>query len=146
MELSQNLPNPHEYLAIDPGQKNTGWATFDELGQLTDYGKVVGQDKFLDWFEDLTPQPGIVIIERYRNRGGFTNSFSTMPTSQHIGAILRVCRKRKIPYVEQDPSPALAIGLRFLNVHTLYVGKHVPDEISALAHGTYYLRKKGVQK
>lgn len=133
-----------EYLAIDPGQTNTGWASFNAEGEFLEWGIIKGQDKFLDWFEEQSP--GFVIIERYRNRGGFVNSFSDMPTSKHIGAIERVCRKKKIPFTLQDPSPALAIGLRFLNLHTIYVGKHVPDNVSALAHGTYYLRKNKVLK
>lgn len=137
------MSSEQEYLAIDPG-KRTGWATFDESGKPTGMGAFDGEDRFLDWFEEQ--HPGLVIIERYRNRGGFVNSFSDMPTSQHIGAIKRVCRKKKIPIVEQDPSPALAIGLRFIGAHSTYAGKHVPDEISALAHGTYYLRKQGIQK
>lgn len=132
------------YLAIDPGQTNTGWATFDEDGKFEEWGIIKGQDRFLDWLEEQAP--GMVILERYRNRGGFVNSFSDMPTSQHIGAILRVCRKKKIPYILQDPSPALAIGLRFLGMHEMYVGKHVPDNVSAAAHGTYYLRKNKVLK
>lgn len=136
-------PTNPEYLAIDPGT-TSGWAMFGEDGKPLAFGKIKGYDKFLDWLEELNP--GMLIIERYRNRGGFTNSFSDMPTSQHIGAIKRIARKKKIPIVEQDPSPALTIGLRFLNVYSLYQGKHVPDEISALAHGTYFLRKNGIQK
>lgn len=132
------------YLAIDPGQTNTGWASFDEQGAIIEMGVIRGQDEFLDWLEEQDLKEAI--IEQYRNRGGFTNSFSTMPTSQHIGAISRILRKKRIPIHFQDPSPALSIGLRFLGMHTTYRGKHVPDQISAAAHGTYYLRKAGIQK
>jgi len=132
-----------QYLAIDPG-KRTGWASFDEEGKSIEFGAIQGYDKFLDWLE--TQHPGLLIVEQYRNRGGLTNSFSDMPTSQHIGAIRRIAYKKKIPIIYQEPSPCLAIGLRFLGVYKTYQGKHVPDEISALAHGTYYLRKQGIQK
>lgn len=132
-----------EYLAIDPG-KTTGYAAFDENGNILEFDEIKGYDEFLDWFEEQ--KPGLVILERYRNRGGAPNFFSDMPTNQHIGAIKRICRKRKIPVVEQDPSPALTIGLRFLGLHTTYLGKHVPDKVSALAHGKYYLRKAGIDK
>jgi len=135
------------YLAIDPG-KTTGWATFDEKGTLTEFDEIRGEDDFLDWLEAKvdTECPLVAVIERYRSRPGSINSFSDMPTSRHIGAIERILRKRKVKMVMQDPSPALAMGLRFISMHTMYRGKHVPDKISAVAHGTYYLRKEGIQK
>lgn len=133
------------FLAIDPG-KRTGYACFDEEGKVTEFDMIEGEDRFLDWLELQNPK--IIILEGYKNRGGFVNSFSDMPTSQHIGAIKRIARKKRIPIVEQQPSPCLTIGLRFLGLYNDYKGKHVPDKISALAHGTYYLRKNkiGVHK
>lgn len=134
------------YLAIDPGSTRTGWAKFNNEGIVQNIGVIKGADKFLDWLEELVEKEEIkvAIVEQYRNRGGFINDFSIMPTSQHIGAIARILRKRKIPIVYQDPSPCLSIGLRFLGMFTTYNGKHVPDEVSALAHGTYYLKKEGI--
>lgn len=138
---------PKIYLAIDPGQANTGWAKWDKDGTIIGAGIIKGQDRFLDWLEALVFEAEILtaIVEQYRNRGGAVNNMSTMPTSQHIGAIARVLRKQRVPIVFQDPSPALSIGLRFLRVHAAYVGKHVPDNISATAHGEYWLRKNGVK-
>lgn len=138
---------PEIYLAIDPGQANTGWAKFDKEGSFLGAGVITGQDKFLDWLEELVFSADIktAIIEQYRNRGGAINGMSTMPTSQHIGAISRVLRKATVPIEFQDPSPALSIGLRFLRMHAAYVGKHVPDDVSATAHGEYWLRKHGVK-
>ena len=136
------------YLAIDPGH-TTGWATFDEEGVFTGLGKITGEDKFLDWLETQVKEnkPRLVIIEQYRNRPGTAvNSWSTGPTQQHIGAITRILRKAHVQMTMQDPSPALSIGLRFIGMHTLYEGKHVPDDVSAYAHGTYYLRRSGIQK
>lgn len=132
-----------EYLAIDPGL-TTGWASFDHEGKPLGFDEIKGYDEFLDWFEEQSP--GLIIIERYRNRGGAINGFSDMPTSQHIGAIKRIARKKKVPIIEQDPSPCLSVGLRFLGLYATYRGKHVPDKVSALAHGTYYLRKQGIKK
>jgi hypothetical protein len=137
------------YLAIDPG-KTTGWARFDSEGKLTAFGKIKGEDKFLDWLEE---ENGIevAVIEQYRNRPGTQiNTWSTGPTQQHIGAIRRVCRKRGWTVHFQEPSPCLDIGLRFLGLRDTYKGrdwqKHVPDDVAALAHGTYFLRKAGIQK
>jgi len=132
------------YLAIDPGE-NIGWARFDDQGQLEGMGEINGHDKFLDWLEEQTGIK-VYIVESYRSRPGKINSWSRLPTVQLIGAIKRVARKRGIKVVEQDPSPCLSIGLRFIGMHTTYKGKHVPDQVSALAHGTYYLRQKGIQK
>lgn len=138
------------YLAIDPGG-NTGWAIFDEQGKLQSMGSIKGHDEFLDWLEDIVHgQSFEIIIERYRVRTGgkhtFTNSFSDVPTLQLIGAIKRIARKNKFKIHEQDPSPSLVIGLKFLGMGNVYKDKHVPDEVSALAHGTYWLRKNGVQE
>lgn len=134
-----------EYMALDPG-KRTGWATWDEEGNLMNYGAIVGEDTFLDWLE-AHQAPRLVILEAYRNRPGTAvNAWSKGTVQQHIGAIKRILRKKKIAIVEQDPSPCLVQGLRFLGVWEAYKGRHVPDEISALAHGTYYLRKNRIQK
>lgn len=134
------------YLAIDPG-KNTGYALFDDKGLSKYMGVIKGEDKFLDELELMvTSQPvKIIILEAFRNRPGTAHSnWSKNETSQHIGAIKRIARKAGITIVEQEPSPCLVIGLKFLGLGETYKGKHVPDEVSALAHGTYYLRKNGI--
>lgn len=143
----KRLKEPLVYLAIDPGEKRTGWCGFDATGKRVGMGVIVGQDKFLDALEDL-PKEELkeVVIEQYKNRGGAINFMSTMPTSQHIGAITRILRKAGVEYVFQDPNPGLAIGLRFLRLYNAYKGKHVPDEVSAWAHGTYRLKSTGVLK
>ena len=137
------------YLAIDPG-KTTGYALFNDHGVVTFMGKITGEDKFLDELEllvDTRKQLKVLIIETYRNRPGPKNqhnTWSTNATSQTIGAIKRIARKAGLEIVEQEPSPCLVIGLRFLGMSQTYKGKHVPDDVSALAHGTYYLRKKKI--
>ena len=136
------------YLAIDPG-KTTGYAYFDEEGKLLMSGKVTGEDTFLDQLELLVPNIKVIIMEAYRNRPGKANvhnNWSKNETSQHIGAIKRIARKAGIEVVEQEPSPCLAIGLKFIGMGEKYAGKHVPDDISAQAHGTYYLRQKKILK
>lgn len=134
------------YLAIDPGQ-TTGYAMFNAQGIVTFMGKIKGEDKFLDELELLVQtRPGLktIIMETYRNRPGATNAWSKGATQQHIGAIKRIARKAGVKVVEQEPSPALVIGLKFIGMSETYKNKHVPDEVSALAHGTYYLRKNKI--
>lgn len=132
-----------KYLAIDPG-KRTGYARFDAQGTPIECRAIQGVDNFLDWLEEQETE--VVVIERYRSRPGAINAWSDGPTQQLIGAIKRIARKSEWQIVEQDPSPALAIGLRYIGMATAYKGKHVPDEISALAHGEYYLVSKGIKK
>lgn len=136
------------YLAIDPGG-TTGWALFNDQGEVTGIGKIKGHDDFLDWLEEQTPDT--VILENYKvGRSGnqFTNSFSDVPTLQLIGAIKRHIRKNKITLIEQSPND-MYMGLKYLGLYSLYRGgktaRHVPDEQSALAHGTYYLVKTGIK-
>lgn len=135
------------FLAIDPG-KTTGWAAFDEEGTFLAMGKIKGHDAFLDWLEEQDAKE--FIVERYRNRiGGKAtgiNAWSENETSQLIGAIKRVARKSGASVHLQNASDGLAFGLRFLGIYSTYYSggrriKHVPDDISALAHGTYYMRK-----
>lgn len=134
-----------KFLAVDPG-KRTGFALFDATGAPLKFFKIEGYDEALDWLEGEDCE-GVtdLILEVYRNRGNLHDSWSDMPTSQHIGAIKRIARKRDWVVHQQEPSPCLNLGLRFLGMASTYKGKHVPDEVSALAHGEYYLRKAGVK-
>lgn len=139
-----------KYLAIDPG-KTPGYACFDKKGTPIDFGEKPSEDALLDWLESDEVNPDEIIVERYRNRPGMNEWSTGENTTQQIGAIKRVARKKRIPVIEQDPSPCLSMGLRFLGVYQEYYGshgkgkkKHVPDMVSALAHGTYYLRRKGI--
>lgn len=139
-----------KYLSIDPGN-NTGWASFDQQGQVHQFGEISGHDEFLDWLEEQQPQ--VIICENYKvGRSGnqFTNSFSEVPTLQLIGAIKRHCTKRGIKLVMQD-TQALWMGLRMLGMYQMYrnsdgTKKHVPDKMSAMAHGVYYLTKNKIRK
>lgn len=129
------------FLAIDPG-RSTGWAAYDERGTLLDLGKISPEDKFLDWLEEKTPRT--VILETYRNRPGFTNSWSMGPTQQHIGAIKRILRKKHVKIIEQEPS-VLVIGCKWAGIPHKK-GIHLDDSMSAHAHGTYYLINSGIKK
>lgn len=137
------------YLAIDPGEKRTGWARFDESGATTGFGHVDGIDEFLDWLDDQ-PKPKVLIMEDYRVNPGISHAFSRVRTVECIGGIKRYCRKNGVKLSEQR-NLVLPIGLRYLGMYEVYYRgtkkiKHVDDEISALAHGTYYLVKNGIIK
>ncbi len=140
------------WLSLDPGEKNVGWAAFSKDGSELGIGKVSGGlDPFMEWLEGLDPVPGEIIYENYRINPTIAHGFSKVLTVQSIGMIKSYARRHKIPLHEQ-PNTALKIGLKYVGAYTMYYDskgkriKHVDDEISALAHGTYFLQKHGVKK
>lgn len=137
------------YLAVDPGEKRTGWARFDENGETTGFGYINGIDEFLDWLEDQ-PRPKVLIMEEYRVNPGISHAFSRVRTVECIGGVKRFCRKNDVKLVEQR-NTVLSIGLRYIGMYQVYYKgtkriKHVDDEVAALAHGTYYLVKNKLKK
>lgn len=143
------------FLSIDPGQNNTGWAAFKKDGKLIAFDKVTGgADLFMDWIEGLDPAPKQIVFEEYKVNPGISHAWSDAPTIQIIGMIKRYAKKAGIPIAGQS-NQFLKIGLRQIGLYHIYYKrekgkevriKHVDDEVSAYAHGTYYLKKKGVIK
>jgi hypothetical protein len=140
------------YLSIDPGEKTSGWAAFDKEGKELEFGKITGgPEAFMDWLESLVPRPTEIIYENYRVSPTLNHGFSKVVTIQLIGMIKRYAHTRKILLHEQ-PNTVLKIGLKYIGFYLMYYDasgkkkKHVDDEISAYAHGVYYLQKKGIRK
>lgn len=140
------MDSKHFYLAIDPGN-NTGYAWFAENGDPTDNGAIKGHDEFLDWLED-GPVAKIIIMEDYKVRPGNSgNHWSNVPTLQLIGAIKRYAKKNNIT-VEMVQPQNLYMGLRLLGMYEKYAPRtvHVPDRLSALAHGVHWLTKRHIYR
>lgn len=140
------------FLSIDPGERTTGWAAFDAAGAELEFGKITGgPDEFMDWLESLVPTPKEIIYENYRVSPTINHGFSKVVTIQLIGMIKRYAHTRKILLHEQ-PNTVLKIGLKWVGFYNTYYDskgkkkKHVDDQISAYAHGVYYLQKKGIRK
>lgn len=139
-----------KFLAIDPGQSSTGWAKFDDEGKPLGVGKVKGDiNEFADWLESQEI-PDTIIFENYRVNPAISHAFSKVRTVEVIGLIKRYAHVHRINLVEQR-NVVLPIGLRYLGMYGVYYKgnkriKHVDDEVSALAHGTYYLIKSGIVK
>lgn len=136
------------YIAIDPGTKQVGWAAFDSSGETTGFGVIKGEDAFLDWLEEKSDVK-VIIIEGYFINPHKHRTWSAAGTSEVIGAIKRYARKHGIEIVEQRNTD-LPIGLRLIGMYDVYYRnrkniKHVDDEISALAHGTYYVVKNKIK-
>lgn len=138
-----------EFLAIDPGTHQVGWAGFDSSGETIGFGVIKGEDAFLDWLEEQ-PRPRVIIIEGYFINPYKHKTWSKAGTSEVIGAIKRYARKHGIEIVEQRNTD-LPTGLRFIGMYGVYYKdrkniKHVDDEISALAHGTVYLVRNKIKQ
>jgi hypothetical protein len=139
----------HVYLSIDPGQ-HIGYAWFNSQGIPVANAEIDGHNKFMDWLEE-GPVPEKIIYETYRNRPwAKANQWADNKTSMLIGMILRYAHKNKVELVSSEPSN-LYIGLRYLGLYARYQkrGKskpHVPNGLSALAHGVYILQKLRIRQ
>jgi hypothetical protein len=94
-------------LAIDPGDKWTGWAglIWSNHGYVTEAVGTVWTPEFMGRFPvgmSINP-PDVVIIEEYRNFPG-RGTWSTNDTSQQIGLLKGELQKRRIPYHMQQPA------------------------------------------
>ena len=145
------LENLH-YLAIDPGEGRTGWAAFDESGDDIEFSAIHGgADAFMDWLEALEPAPSEIIFEDYSINPAVSHAWSKGGTIQLIGMVKRYARKNSIP-VHSQPSTILKVALLHVGLYTVYYKsdgskkKHVDDQISAYAHGVYYLQKHRIRK
>jgi hypothetical protein len=105
----------------------------------------------MDFLED-GPVPTMIIYESYRNRPWEkANVWADNKTSQLIGMILRYAHKNDVELVSSEPAN-LYIGLRFLNLYAKYAKRqgrarrHVPNHLSALAHGVYILQKRHIRQ
>lgn len=140
------------WLSIDPGERNTGWAAFKKDGSDIEFGTIRnGLDGVLEWIENLDPKPQRIIYENYRINPTISHGFSKVLTVQVIGVIKSYAKRNKIPLHEQ-PNTVLKIGLKYIGCYGMYYTprgkriKHVDDEISAWAHGVYYLQSHHIRK
>jgi hypothetical protein len=131
------------YLAIDPGEKKTGWATFDKSGNtLTGNGIISGGlaevGTFL--FVDLEPLPRVVICETYRVKDfQHKHHFEKIPTIRIIGLIEWYAITHGCEFIEQE-STVYRTGMKWGGLHV--PSGHVNDNRSAIGHGIFYLHKK----
>ena len=137
--------NDHHYMAIDPGI-TSGYAFFDDNGKPTDLGDVKGVNEFLDFLDDITPSPLVIIVESYviRRYQVRENAGSKQETLQVIGAIKRYGYRRHIPVIEQDNQKKV-IGYKYLGMKPS-PNHRLTHRTDALAHGQYYLQSRGIVK
>lgn len=141
----ESVPRPARYLALDPGE-TTGWALFDEQGEILKYGQFK-QSEQNQWLSDnLTSDLKAVIVEDYKNFGWKQQKrWSRNQTSKNIGAIEMLCELRRVPYFLQ-PSSDKAIGYKWAGLGQAPSNHAISHQFDAVAHGTYWLRSRGILK
>lgn len=124
-------------LSIDPG-KNIGFARWSEAGTLLETG-IWTFDEMVEYLD--REQRGIswIVYEdfiMYAHMANGRQTGSRFEASQAIGAIRSIAKRAKIKLTRQ------AAGI--LTVSALHAGVkvpkgHMPDDMSAMLHGHYYL-------
>lgn len=130
-----------ELWAIDPGQHN-GLARFEaETGKLIEAIRI----EYADLESRLSAvERNLVVrfvVEEFISRGDVTRG-SRNEASKIIGIIDFVARQHGIPVTKQRPSDRL-IAAKWTQVK---VPKgHMPDDMSAYLHGSFYLIKNNIK-
>lgn len=133
------------YLALDPGE-TTGWAKFDEHGEVLSMGqfKQAEQTKWLT--ENLTSSLKAVICEEYRIYDQKRQKkWSRNQTSKNEGAIQLLAEMRGVPFFLQ-PANVKAIGYKYAGLGQAPSNHAISHQYDAVAHGTYWLRGKNILK
>ena len=143
-----NETKPPAYLAIDPGD-TSGWATFDEDGNLIGLGQVKESDFVKEFTDLLTSSLKHVIIEDYvlfQHRAmAQTNSRGRkLKTPKMVGKLEMLAELRGVPYTKQEssryPIGAMWGGFEIPSNHA------ISHQYVAAAHGVFWLQSNGIRK
>lgn len=131
------------FLAIDPGGKRTGWAYFGDDGKPISDGIVDtenGYDKLRSLLNNM--DPSTIIIEQFRifPWKSQAQAWSLLKQVKVAGAVEMWAEDRKVEVIQQ-PSTVLDMGFRYQG---LTKPSHPKDNLSAKAHGVYYLTQRGL--
>jgi hypothetical protein len=133
------------YLAIDPGD-TTGWAEFNETGDLTGFGQVK-EHEFNDFVtEHMHSDLTAVIVEDYKlfAHKAKAQSWSRMSTSKKIGKIEILADLKKVKVILQ-PANNKSIGYMWGGIEP--PSNHsISHQYDAYAHGVFWLQKNGIRK
>lgn len=135
-------------LAIDPGDKHVGWATWFHWSTSTFGAGELAASAALPWIEHqllvTSSASRLVVIERfvlYEHKAA-EQSWQPMQTSEMIGAIKWMCSKYQVPWTEQgaDIQKPMEAQLRARGIDLLQKGRHAK---SAQLHLWHRLLKDG---
>lgn len=134
-----------KYLAIDPGD-TSGWAEFNELGDLAGYGQV-REHEFNDFLnEHVHSGLTAIIVEDYKlyAHKAKAQSWSRMSTSKKIGKIEILADLKGVKVILQ-PANNKSIGYMWGGIEP--PSNHsISHQYDAYAHGVFWLQKNGIRK
>jgi hypothetical protein len=145
------VTHPVAYLAIDPGEKFNGWATFRDTGDLITMGTIIGIDELTDWLEAFAVEwlKG-VIVEDYRvgiskgRYGATQHKGARVETVKTIGRIESWAYRNSVPLVLQ-PNNIKAVAYMWAGI-TVPKNKNLSHETDAYVHGVYWLQRNGIRR
>jgi hypothetical protein len=145
------VTHPVAYLAIDPGEKFNGWATFRDTGDLITMGTIIGIDELTDWLEAFAVEwlKG-VIVEDYRvgiskgRYGATQHKGARVETVKTIGRIESWAYRNSVPLVLQ-PNNIKAVAYMWAGI-TVPKNKNLSHETDAYVHGVHWLQKNGIRR
>ena len=134
-------------MSFDPGTA-TGWATFDEEGQVISKGICRGHEELMEFLMSIPDNelPKVVIYEDYTlfQSKAMQQSGSDMPASQAIGIIKMFGKRCRAEMIKQAAN-ILGIAQKLAGVSLPKNHDHSHD-ISAYVHGVYYLIKNNIRE
>lgn len=134
-------------LSVDPG-KHTGWAIWNfgsGSPELLTMGVTVDEGQFYNILvRNEWPDLDYLVYEDYKIRPakvnkGWAHEWNSAPALHIIGALELFARQNEIELVVQQPAQ-LPVGCGYIG-YPYKKGIHVPNNISAIAHGAYWLVK-----
>jgi hypothetical protein len=132
------------YIALDPGE-TTGWAKFDENGEVIKIGQFRQQDQNRWLADNITDTVKGVIVEDYMNYGHKQQKkWSRNQTSKNIGAIGLLCSMRNVPCYLQ-PANIKSIGYKWSGLGAAPSNHNISHQYDAVAHGVYFLTTRGIR-
>lgn len=138
------------YIFIDPGQ-NTGWAKFDDNGELVAKGTTRNFEDLVYWVADninvgtaeFTKKCIVEDFKLYPSKAQ-AQLWSQFETVQVIGAIRSQCLLVSIPY-EVVPAHNKQMGFMYLGTKEPPHSSPLNHEMVAIAHGVFWLQNKGIR-
>jgi hypothetical protein len=132
------------YLAIDPGH-TIGWATFDEEGNILEYGQTKMEHFNKDFDKLLHSALKGVITEDYRNHPWMKQKgWGRNETSQIIGKIEMLAEMRQIPLHFQR-NTVKSIGYKWAGLKQAPSNHAISHQYDAIAHGVYWLQSNNIR-
>lgn len=146
LTLPVSKHNLHAYVSVDPGKHN-GWATWNEVGDLTGYGTAIGGEEFFPWLFANRATKGYIVekftLFPWKNQQA-QFSWNSFEVSQMIGAVKFVAFLQGVTLIESPPNiKEMAYKNSGIPKPS---NKAISHQWDAVMHGYKYLMDIGVRK